>query len=94
MDASINQLLCLHIIGHLALEVHAPLAVAGACKVLGAAGYEADCQSAAKESQGALLPEAVNERYDPSAAVHSLPQWPALEQTQLRLLSWKAALSV
>ena len=41
--AGINQLLSLHIIGHLPLEVHPPLQVAGACKVLGAASYEADC---------------------------------------------------
>ena len=87
VDASVNQLLRLHIIGHLPLKVHAPLAVAGACKVLGAAGYEADCESAAKESQGALLPEAVDERYDPFAAVHSLPQWPAPEEHVLRLSS-------
>lgn len=77
--AAINQLLCLHIIGHLPLEVHPPLQVAGACKVLGAASYEADCQHAAVQSQGALLPEAMNEWDDPFVTAQGLPQWPAAD---------------
>ena len=72
VDTSIHQLLSLHIISNLPFEVHPTLAVPCASKVLGAAGYESDCECAAKEGQGPLLPEAMDERNDPATALQSL----------------------
>lgn len=69
VQAGIHQLLSLHIIGHLPLEIDAALAVASSSKVLGAASNECDCQAASKQGQRALLPEAVDERNDPAAAL-------------------------
>ncbi len=89
VNASIHQLLGLHIIGHLALEIDPPLAVAGASKVLGAAGNERDCEGAAKQSQGALLPEAMDEGDDPAAALQSLTQGPAWAHIPRLHALWK-----
>ena len=72
VDTSIHQLFSLHIIGNLPFEVHPTLAVSCASKVLGAARYESDCECAAKEGQGTLLPEAMYERNDPATALQSL----------------------
>lgn len=88
VDASVHQLLRLHIIGHLPLEVHPPLQVAGACKVLGAAGYEADCQAAPKQGQRALLPEAVYEGDGPAVTLHSLSQRPVFGSSLVKLACW------
>lgn len=49
VNACIDQLLDLHVIGHLPLVIHPSLAVPGPCEVLGAARYEGHCQGAPKQ---------------------------------------------